>query len=275
MKKYISIIFLLLTVVGCTSSHKNAKRQITVSIEPLRYFTEQIVGNKFKVNTMVPNGGNPETYEPTAQQMVDLSNSNLYIKVGHIGFERIWMKKLIQNAPRIIVVDTSIGINPCSSNHHPVDPHTWMSTTSALQIAKNIYKAILQIDVKDSAFYKRNLVQLIKKIELTDRRVRQQLTKCHPSSFLIYHPTLTYFARDYQLLQIPIEKDGREPSASQLQQIIQLARGKQVKTLFVQKEFAMRNTQIISSTLHISPVEINPLSYHWDEEMLYIAKKIR
>ena len=59
---------------------------MSVTIEPFRYFVEQIAGDKVSVNVMVPAGSNPETYEPTPQQMVKLSNSTLYFKVGRIGF---------------------------------------------------------------------------------------------------------------------------------------------------------------------------------------------
>lgn len=92
-------------------------RSIIVSIEPLRYFTEQIAGDRFVVKSMVPKGSNPETYEPTARQMIDLSKSDMYIKVGQIGFERAWMKKLEKNAPHTIVIDSSQGIEMATTMH--------------------------------------------------------------------------------------------------------------------------------------------------------------
>ena len=110
MNKIIWIGILLLTLVGCEHASQHKTRQITVTIEPLRYFTEQIAGDHFEVNTMVPKGGNPETYEPTPQQMIQLAKSDLYIKVGNIGFERIWMPKLKQNAPHTLIIDSSYGI---------------------------------------------------------------------------------------------------------------------------------------------------------------------
>ena len=94
-------------------------------------------------------------------------------------------------------------------------------------------------------------------------------------TFLIYHPILTYFARDYQLTQIPIEEEGREPSANQLQAIIRLSRQQKVKTLFIQKQFANRNTTIVSQDMGIPSTEINPLDYHWNLQMINIARTIK
>jgi len=246
-----------------------------VTIEPLRYFTEEIAGNKFDVVTMVPNGSSPETYEPTAKQMVKLSESDLYIKVGNIGFERTWMKKLESNAPHTIIIDSSEGIALQKNGNGVPDPHVWMSASNAKIIARNIYKALANIDSKDSIYFKSNLSKLLEKIENTDINVRENISKNKTLTFLIYHPALTYFARDYGLTQIPIEEEGREPSAAQLQQTISTAKKKMVKIIFIQKEFANRNTSIVEQGTNAQKVEINPLSYNWNKEMENIAMKLQ
>lgn len=275
MKKYLLLLTVTLILASCTTNPQDTRRKITVTIEPLRYFTEQIAGEKFVVNTMVPQGGNPETYEPTAQQMVKLGESDLYIKVGNIGFERTWMKKLSQNAPHTIIIDSSEGIELAHSSHGVTDPHTWMSTNNAKQIARNIYEALVSINARDSASYRRNYEALIDTIEATDMRLREQLTRDKSQAFLIDHPALTYFARDYELLQIPVEEEGREPSAAQLKKTIQLAKDKKVKVMFVQKQFETRSTKIVSQEVGAETIAINPLSHNWSEEMVSIAKKLK
>lgn len=275
MNKIIWIGILLLMLVGCEHAPQHKARQITVTIEPLRYFTEQIAGDNFQVNTMVPKGGNPETYEPTPQQMIQLAKSDLYIKVGNIGFERIWMSKLKQNAPHTLIIDSSYGIELVRTGQNINDPHTWMSTKNAIQIARNIYQALAKIDKKNNAYYQENLDKLLQKIDTTDQQIRNLLAKKTSRAFLIYHPALTYFAHDYQLQQIPIEINGREPSASQLKETIQTAKALHVKTFFIQKEFASRQTLLISKSMGVDTTTINPLSAHWQEQMLLIASKIK
>ncbi len=279
MNKYISSFLVLLTVVclyGCGQSQKKSgRRVVTVTIEPLRYFTERIAGDKFQVQTMVPAGGNPETYEPTAQQMVDLSQSDLYIKVGSIGFERTWMKRLEANAPHAIVIDSSEGITPAQSAEGVADPHTWMSTTNASVIATNIYRALSNIDNRDSLYFRKNLDALLADIDNVDTQIREQLTRYKSSAFLIYHPILTYFARDYRLTQIPMEQEGREPSAKQLSETIAEARKLGVHTFFVQKEFSNRNVDVVATSVGAKKVSIHPLGYDWDKEMVKIATLLR
>jgi membrane protein YqaA with SNARE-associated domain len=77
--------FSSITGTPASSAASSEKPQITVSIEPLRYFTEQIAGNRYKVTTLVPGNSSPETYEPTAQQMMEVSESKLFIKMGNLG----------------------------------------------------------------------------------------------------------------------------------------------------------------------------------------------
>ncbi len=99
-------LFLLgacLLMAACTgrssqaSNDDEAKPVITVTLEPQRYFTEAIAGDKFKVVSMVPKGSSPETYDPIPQQLVSLGDSKAYFRIGYIGFEQTWMDRLMNN----------------------------------------------------------------------------------------------------------------------------------------------------------------------------------
>ena len=270
LARYVVLMVTAGTLFSCSSAKNDNANKITVSIEPLRYLTEQIVGDRFEVVTMVPKGSSPETYEPTARQMADLSESILYIKVGELGFERTWMPRLTSNAPHITVVNSSEGI----TSHIGDDPHSWMSARNAIIMAHNIYEAVKRIDVKDSVFFRQRLDSLCNVIHATDKNIRQTTAQAHCKSFIIYHPALTYFASDYGLEQLALEEHGREPSAAELEQIISTARAKGVKTMFVQREFANRNVDIITNTIGARKVEINPLGYDWNKEMRRIAAEM-
>lgn len=270
LARYVVLMVTAGTLFSCSSAKNDNANKITVSIEPLRYLTEQIVGDRFEVVTMVPKGSSPETYEPTARQMADLSESILYIKVGELGFERTWMPRLTSNAPHITVVNSSEGI----TSHIGDDPHSWMSARNAIIMAHNIYEAVKRIDVKDSVFFRQRLDSLCNVIHATDKYIRQTTAQAHCKSFIIYHPALTYFASDYGLEQLALEEHGREPSAAELEQIISTARAKGVKTMFVQREFANRNVDIITNTIGARKVDINPLGYDWNKEMRTIAAEM-
>lgn len=294
MRKILYLIILCVVLASCKSNGKKKiitkgddKPTVTVTIEPYRYFVEQIAGDKVDVNVMVPAGSNPETYEPTAQQMVELSNSALYFKVGNIGFEQTWMKKLLQNAPDMKVIDTSVGITPAKTAGGVIDPHTWMSTTSARIIGKNICAALCSLQPQDSTYFKAQQEKFIQNVicqvesdmspyfqQAKEMREKLINRKERRFPFVIYHPALTYFAKDHGLDQYPIEEEGREPSITQLQSLIDKAKHEQIKTVFIQKEFANRNTQTFIDATGAKPMEINPLAYDWDKQMVDVARKL-
>jgi len=283
MKKLIYILTLILLSACSSHSQKNDKPLLTVTLEPLRYFAEAIAGNHYQVVSMVPKGSSPESYDPTPQQLVNLSQSQAYLRIGYIGFEQAWMKKLEANHPDMKVFDTSQGVDLIRGEGHwhgdhfhegGVEPHIWNSTRNANVIADNIYTALCELDAAHEADYKHRLDSLKQIISQTDTDVRSLLENAD-STFLIYHPALSYFARDYGLKQISIEEGGKEPSPAQLKALIETCRKENAHTIFVQQEFDQRNAQLIADELGVNVVSINPLSYNWTEEMLRVAKALK
>jgi len=282
MKQFFYLILLCAVFAGCKGKSDKkefdpSKPTVSVTIEPFRYFVEQIAGDDVNVNVMVPAGSNPETYEPTTQQMVQLSQSILYFKVGKIGFETTWMKKLQQNAKKMKVIDTSAGIELLKTKGGNFDPHTWMSIHSAEIITANIAGALMDAFPDKAQTYKENYWKYrthLKELEKEMDKYDFSVGYGRQTSFVIYHPILTYFAKERYLEQIPLEEEGREPSISQLKDIINLAQSEDINLLFVQKEFANRNVQTFIKETGVKPIEINPLSYDWEGQMLYIMKCI-
>lgn len=283
MKKLIYILILLTGYACGNTTQKNEKPILTVTLEPLRYFTEAIAGNQFQVVSMVPKGSSPESYDPTPQQLVNLSRSQAYLRIGYIGFEQAWMKKLEENNPDMKVFDTSKGVNLIREKGHwhddhfhegGVEPHIWNSTQNAAVIADNIYTALCELDITHQGDYKQRLDSLKQIIRQTDINIRTLLENAD-STFLIYHPALSYFARDYGLKQISIEEGGKEPSPAQLKELIDTCRKENAHTIFVQQEFDQRNAQLIADELGVKVVSINPLSYDWSEEMLRVVRALK
>lgn len=282
--KQVSLIFtLLLCLTACRSNRQSTDEPtLTVTLEPLRYFTEAIAGDQFRVVSMVPKGSSPETYDPTPQQLVSLEKSVAYLRIGYIGFEQAWMDKLVANSPRLTVFDTSKGVDLIrgEGHHHGdhyheggVEPHIWNSTKNAGVIARNICEALCQLDEAHTAYYRQRLDSLQAVIARTDEEIKDLLQQAH-TTFLIYHPALSYFARDYGLKQISMEEGGKEPSPAHLQQLIETCRRDSARVIFVQQEFDTRNAQLIADELNLTITAINPLSYDWREEMIHIARAL-
>ena len=295
MKKIYFLLLATILIASCKpksgqSDKTGGKPVITVTLEPLRYFTEAIAGDRFTVVSMVPKGTSPETYDPTPQQLVDLARSKAYFRIGYIGFEQTWTDKLTDNAPHLQFFDMSQGVDLIYDNTHShrhvedgkehhhatgVEPHIWNSATNAQIIAGNILSALCSIDKSNESAYLERYNALCRQIEHTDSLIRQTLTAPGADhAFMIYHPALSYFARDYGLHQIPIEAGGKEPSPAHLKAQIDTCKSEKVHVIFVQPEFDRRNAEIIAKQTGTRIVDINPLSYDWEAEMLNTAKAL-
>lgn len=289
MKNYLYLSVILCFIVSCNYTNDNSKI-ISVTIEPQRYFVEKIVGDKFEVNTIVPAGTSPETYDPSPSQMVDLGKSSLYFKVGYLGFENAWGQTLKDNNVDVKIINTSNNIKLIEDNkdsieikkmnehdghsHHGVDPHIWSSPKSALIMAENMLNALVVADVENQKYYRDNFKLLETEIIETDRRINELLESASVKSFIIYHPALGYFARDYNLIQYSIEFEGKNPSPQQLKEMIDFANTQDIKTIFVQKGFDLKNAESLANEVKASIHSIDPLSYNWSDELIKIAEII-
>ena len=270
-----------LLLFSCTKTVRQESR-IMVTIEPQRYFASQLADTLFTVETMTPPGTSPETYDPSPNQMAGLARSKAYFCIGYIGFEQAWMDKLKANHPQVKFFDNSKGVSlikpdehACEEHHSGnVDPHIWNSPREVLTIVENMYEALVEIDPAHEALYAENRQKLAKKIKETDEKITNILKSSAQKAFIIYHPALAYFARDYGLNQYCIENDGKEPSPEQIKKLVETVKGLQIKVIFVQQEFDRKNAEAIARETGCKLVVINPLSYDWDGEMIRIAQAL-
>lgn len=288
MKRIHCWIYLLLAIVGlsaCQGKKEGGTRTISVTIEPQRYFAEKIAGDLFQINCVTPAGQSPETYDPTPQQMVQISQSQAYFRIGEIGFEQAWMKNLQSQNPDMAVFDLSEGMELIKNeeeaheegeahphhHHGSVDPHIWTSISGARVIAQNTYQAFIKLDPENQEVYRAGYQRLIEEIDSTEAEMKQLLQPLAGTAFIIYHPALTYFAREFGLKQLCIELDGKEPSPAQLKQLLETATQSGAKVVFVQQEFDQKNAELIAQETGCRLVTINPLSYNWHDEMIRLA----
>ena len=263
---YLYLLFLSLFATGCTSSTRQTdKERLYVSILPLRSIIEQIVGDDFKVDVLVPAGASPESFEPTPRQYVALNRSKLVFNVGLIDFENTLLAK-VEDQEKVVNLSRGIELIAGTCSHgshghthtHGIDPHVWTSPRALQKMAENAYEAIRKA-YPDSVKYETNYRLLQQELKALDERTAARIAASDVEYFIIYHPALTYYARDYGLRQIAIEADGKEPSAKQLTQIIRQAREDGVRRILYQSQFPASAVEVIARDIDAQYVEVDPL----------------
>ncbi|MFO7828028.1 MAG: zinc ABC transporter substrate-binding protein [Bacteroidales bacterium] len=285
--KVFLILFLFTGLLSCNHQQENDKPVITVSILPQKYFVEQITGDHFTINVMIPPGASPVTYEPSPKQMKELTASDVYFRIGHIEFEKSWMDKLKNIHPDMEIIDLSTNANLISPDkghdlhahndhhhHHGTDPHIWTSPKEVKKQVELIYRYFTNKYPEFETDFTHRYHSFQKEIDSLDRYISSNLNPYQGNKFLIFHPALSYLARDYGLEQISIEIDGKEPTPSNMQEIIKIAKSENIKIIFIQKQFSTHNAEVIAREIDGSVVQIDPLSYNWNESIKEIIDKI-
>lgn len=284
-KNYILLFALLFGffVQGCVPKRStDSSPKVSVSIVPQKFFIDQLSNHQIEVNVMLPPGVGHSTYSPTARQFQEMSDSKLYISVGHLGYEQIWMDRLEELNPTMNWLSLSDGVELISGveehgdhvHEGGIDPHIWMSPKVVLQFLPEIKSALIQNFplLKDSI--EKKYAQFQAQVVALDQYTHQVVEQLSNKKFLIFHPALTYLARDYGLTQISIEQDGKEPSPAFLASVIEMAKAENIPVIFIQEEYDIRNAKLVSLEAGIHLAQINPMAYNWLESVRSIVAQL-
>jgi zinc transport system substrate-binding protein len=287
MQRYIFCILFIILIftTGCPQQEKKSNKiNVVVSIMPLAEFAEKVGRVKASVSVMVPPGASPHTYEPTPGQLVKLSKAKLYVKVGSpIEFELVWLDKILSANKDIFVVDASYGIefmnvvykhNHEQNEHHYIgdDPHIWLSPKNAKIMVENIYNGFVSIGPDNKEYYSENKRSYLRELDELDLEIEILLADKINRRFMVYHPSWAYFARDYNLEQISIEKGGKEPTARSIQFLIEQARIQNIRVIFASPQFNTESAEVIAREIKGQVVLIDPLQKDYITNMKKIAR---
>jgi zinc transport system substrate-binding protein len=259
---------------------------VVVTIVPQADFVEAVGGERVNVTVMVPPGADPHTYELNPSQLVQVSNARMYAKVGSgVEFEFTWMNKLIAHNKKMLVVDCSKGvqlIKVVEDENHAVggelhlgdDPHIWLSPRNVKIMVDNIYNGLIKIDPDGAAYYTENKDAYLAKLDNLDRDIREGLAGIKNRRFIVFHPAWGYFAKDYNLEQVPIEIGGKEPSAKDIANLIQKAEEQNIKVIFASPEFNPRSAEVIAKEIGGMVIFIDPLAKDYIDNMRMVLKEL-
>jgi len=256
---------LIAAAAGCDrEAVTTGKTVVAVTILPQAGFVEAVGGDRVEVVVMVPPGASPHTYEVTPDQMTKLSNAKMYAKVGSpIEFELAWMDKLIAVNKSMLVGDCSKGIDLTQSqdpDEPGLDPHIWLSVKNAKIMVQNICDGLEQVDAVNKAYYEEHCTAYLEELTKLDSDLAVDLSGVKNRSFIVFHPAFGYFARDYNLKQIAVEQEGKEPDADYIVRLIEEAKESNIRVVFVSPQYSTKSAESIAKEIGGKVVIIDPLA---------------
>lgn len=285
LKKIILICFLCLSC-GCTKTSSTApssqKPLLLVSIAPYLFLTEQIAGSDFDVQTVVPSSANPHSFEPTAHQVLNLHRSQIWFRIGE-PFENKIIPILKHQNPSLIVRDLrdgielieekqNLGCHHCSMDH--LDRHIWLSPKLAAKQAGLIEETLSSLFPDRKNTFQANLVRLNEKLADLDLEIQEILKPVENRLILVSHPAFGYFCKEYQLEQLSVEYEGKDPRPQHLEEILNRALLGSMEIALALPQYNNKGAQLIAEKLHVPIHLIDPYSPHYFETMRKLAHLI-
>lgn len=305
----IGILILTLFVVGCSQvsqEQKDEKLDVVVSILPQKAFVKAVGGDLVNVKELIPPGGSPATYEPKPSDLALVEKADIYFRIGHIPFEKSHVDKFAGLNPDMKIFDTSVNVqlrhfgedeehtHEHEEEHHEedaeeheheeeheeehhqeaVDQHIWLSPMQVKKQIDVIAQTLSQEDPANADTYNSNAEQFKKELDDLHYEIESEFAELKTDKLMVFHPAWGYFADEYGLKQIAIEQSGKEPTAQELQHIIEEAKEEEIKVIFVQSQFNKDIAESIAEEVGAVVVSINPLSDDYINNLRNVATTI-
>lgn len=280
MNKIIFLLIITVFIFSCNSTKKNRDKAgdvITVSILPQKTFVEKIAGDDFKVNVLIPPGSSPAAYSLLPSQLIDIVKSAVWFRIGYIGFEYSWKDKIAQANSNMKVVDLSEGLDLIADkveqhgdhiHMQGVDPHVWLSPTLVKQMARKIVDELSILKPEQNAKYEANYMKFAKEIDQINIEIKNKLKDFQGQKIIVFHPSLSYYARDFGIEQYSLETGGKEPTQQKLAEVVKVARKENLKIIYIQSEFDLEHARVFAEEIDGEIIQVWPLNPAWEENLM-------
>lgn len=301
MKKILAIFLSILMLTSCatkpenkenkegTSTKEEGKKVVYTSFYPIEFATKEIVKDKMEVKSVIPGGVEVHDWEPSLKDMENLKESKLVLING------LELESWIEDAKKVVdndkIVDLSDGIdlikadeddhdhdhdddhdhdNEDGHHHHhgEFDPHVWLSLRNFQIVSKNICEAVSNADPENKEFYEKNYEEFKNKLDELDKKYAGEFEKNKGKHIIVPHEAFGYMARDYGLVQIPIENltSDSEPDLKTIASIVDTAKSEGIKTVFYEGEGSGKVPQTIAKEIGGKAMPIHTLEFITDEQ---------
>lgn len=281
--RFLYIFILPLMLIGCNSNaEKNEKKTlVVVSVAPYADLTEKIAGDTVTIRTVIPRGYNPHIYEGAPSQLTGLEKAKLWIGLGE-PFEQHLLKSLKDKDSSLQSIDLTKYVphllteSHAGHSHSPdsIDRHIWLSPELLSLQANVIYESLVKILPENEALYSKRLQNLQNELSELNDNCLKLLDPIKGKAFLISHPSLGYFSKEYQLLQVPVESEGKSPLAKDVGKILKLIEKYKIHCVLTQPNFDNKPSLTIAKEKGLHVAEIDPFAADLLENILHIAQTL-
>ena len=258
------------------------KIRVATTIKAVESLIKAVGKDKVEIQKVVPDGTEIHEFEPKAQDILKLSNANLFIYNG--DELETWADKAVESVKNknLKVVELAKGLDKLDvkendildddkdhdhdddhkkekkhedkdekkeghhHHHDGKDPHTWLSLKNAKKYVEKIKESLIEVDSKNKEFYEKNAKQVTEEIDKLYNEYSGKFAKSNKKNFVIGHPAFAYLANEFGLKQLSVEDVFGEgtPTIAKMKALVEYCKKNNVKGILVE---STANKEVINT----------------------------
>lgn len=240
-------------LAGCGSgAADDGKPQVATAFYALEYVAQRVAGDHATVTNLTRPGVEPHDLDLKISETAAVEDAD--VVVYEKGFQAAVDEAVAQAAPAHVVDASAVATLDD-------DPHFWLDPTRLAEVAKDVERALAEVDPARAAAYQRNLTALEDDLEQLDADFRQALSDCQTQSLVVSHEAFDYLADRYGLRIVAINglSPDAEPSPAHLRRLQNLIREDHITTVFAEELSTRELADSLASDLGISTAILDPI----------------
>lgn len=277
------LTILAATAAGCSAgrSDGDSPRRLAVSVEPLRALLAPLAAGRFEVSAVMDRSADPESFEPSVARRIATDDAEALFATGALPFEAALAETLPRRVALVTLIDSIDALygthDHCTHpghRHGAPDPHIWTSARNAAAITRAMAATLMRLDPDGAALYASRRDSLCARLDSLDAAVAARLADVPSRAFVVWHPSLSYAARDYGLQQVALGAEGKDFSAAAIRRAIDEATEAGARVCFVQRGQDTGRTRSVAAETGMRIVEIDFTGADWPAQLNIIADEL-
>ena len=244
-----------------------AQPRYVATIHPIKEILQNVVGERGTVETIMPPGASPHTYEmkPSDIQRVNSADA-LFSGDEHLDHwshefnnpNSIEIFSLVPGEFRLEIT-SHFGRNKNKSLGE--DPHFWTDPLTVKALLPHLVKTLTELDPAGGENYEENAARFAASLDELSAKIAHMLRPVAGQKVLLSHPFLQYFLNRYSInLRGIIETiPGTEPTPRDISEIIKQVKKEKIKIILVHPQHSVRPAQLIAESTNCTIIKLDPL----------------
>lgn len=258
------------TLAPGAGSAQAGRLKVGITLHPYYSFVANIVGDRADVIPLIDAEANPHGYAPQPSDMVRMMSMDALV-VNGIGHDT-WAFEILDAAGMrrkltLIYANDGVSLIPVAgapTGEKVVNPHTFISTTAAIQQVYTIARKLGELDKANATYYRDNA----RRYALNIRKLRAEFdTQIAGADLAKFRCATMHSGYDYILQELGLQvtaviepRHGVEPTARQLAETIDRIKAAKVNVLFAEKYFASKLSDTIRQATGVRMYSISHIS---------------